>query len=44
MEIRVLKYFLMVAREENITRAAQRLPVTRSALSRRVYAAGEGDV
>ena len=28
MELRVLKYFLMIAREENITRAAQLLHVT----------------
>ncbi|MFR8256999.1 MAG: LysR family transcriptional regulator [Ruthenibacterium sp.] len=39
-----MEYFLAIAQNENITRAAQRLPVTRSALSRRVYAAGEGDV
>ena len=34
MELRVLKYFLMAAREENITRAAQLLHVTQSTLSR----------
>ena len=28
MEIRVLKYFLMVAREENITKAANLLHLT----------------
>lgn len=28
MELRVLKYFLMVAREENITKAANRLNIT----------------
>ena len=34
MELRVLKYFLMAAREENITRAAQLLHVTQPTLSR----------
>ena len=33
MELRVLKYFLMVAREENITRAAGLLHVTQPTLS-----------
>lgn len=36
MELRVLKYFLMVAREENITRAAQLLHVTQPTLSRQL--------
>lgn len=36
MEIRVLKYFLTVAAEENITRAAQRLHVTQPTLSRQI--------
>ena len=36
MEIRVLKYFLMVAREENITRASQLLHVTQPTLSRQL--------
>lgn len=36
MELRILKYFLMVAREENITRAAQRLNVTQPTLSRQL--------
>lgn len=36
MELRVLKYFLMVAREENITKAAQRLNVTQPTLSRQL--------
>ena len=36
MEIRVLKYFLTVAREENITRAANVLHITQPALSRQL--------
>lgn len=36
MELRVLKYFLMAAREENITRAAQLLHVTQPTLSRQL--------
>ena len=36
MELRVLNYFLMVAREENITRAAQLLHVTQPTLSRQL--------
>ena len=36
MELRVLKYFLMVAREENITHAAQLLHVTQPTLSRQI--------
>ena len=36
MDIRVLKYFLMVAREENITRAAQILHITQPTLSRQL--------
>ena len=36
MEIRVLKYFLMVAREENITRAANLLHLTQPTLSRQL--------
>lgn len=36
MELRVLKYFLMVAREENITKAAQLLHVTQPTLSRQL--------
>ena len=34
MDIRVLRYFLAVAREENITRAAEQLHVTPPMLSR----------
>ena len=36
MDIRVLKYFLMVAREENITKAASLLHVTQPTLSRQL--------
>ena len=36
MELRVLKYFLMVAREENITKAAELLHVTQPTLSRQL--------
>ena len=36
MEFRVLKYFLMVAREESITRAADRLHITQPTLSRQM--------
>ncbi len=36
MELRVLKYFLMAAREENITRAAERMHVTQPTLSRQL--------
>ncbi len=36
MEIRVLRYFLTAAREENITRAAEKLHVTQPTLSRQL--------
>jgi DNA-binding transcriptional LysR family regulator len=36
MELRILNYFLMVAREENITKAAQLLHVTQPTLSRQL--------
>lgn len=36
MEIRVLKYFLMAAREENITKAAELLHITQPTLSRQI--------
>lgn len=36
MELRVLKYFLTVAREENITKAAQILHITQPTLSRQL--------
>lgn len=36
MELRVLKYFLVVAREENITKAAELLHLTQPTLSRQI--------
>ena len=36
MELRVLRYFLVVAREENITKAAALLHVTQPTLSRQL--------
>lgn len=36
MELRTLNYFLMIAREENITRAAQMLHITQPTLSRQL--------
>ena len=36
MELRVLNYFLIVAREENITKAAQLLHMTQPTLSRQL--------
>jgi len=36
MELRVLNYFLVVAREENITRAAEHLHITQPTLSRQL--------
>lgn len=36
MELRVLRYFLMTAREENITKAAQLLHITQPTLSRQL--------
>ena len=36
MELRVLRYFLMVAREENITKAAELLHITQPTLSRQL--------
>lgn len=37
MEIRVLRYFVTVAREENITKAAERLHITQPTLSRQLH-------
>ena len=36
MDLRVLRYFLVVAREENITRAAALLHLTQPTLSRQL--------
>ena len=36
MEIRVLRYFLTVAREENITKAAEKLHITQPTVSRQL--------
>ena len=36
MELRVLRYFLTVVREENITRAAEVLQITQPTLSRQL--------
>ena len=36
MELRVLRYFLAIVREENILRAAEALHVTQPALSRQI--------
>lgn len=37
MEIRVLRYFVTVAREENITKAAEKLNITQPTLSRQIH-------
>ena len=36
MEFRVIRYFLAVAREENITKAAEKLHLTQPTLSRQL--------
>lgn len=41
MELRTLKYFLAVAREESITRAAEKIPITQPALTRAIQSLEE---
>ena len=41
MELRTLKYFVAVAREENFTRAAAKIPITQPALTRAVQSLEE---
>ena len=41
MELRVLQYFLVVAREENITKAASLLHITQPTLSRQLMSLEE---
>lgn len=41
MELRTLKYFVAVAREESITRAAEKIPITQPALSRAIQSLEE---
>ena len=36
MEIRILRYFMEIAREENMTRAAQRLHISQPSLSKEI--------
>lgn len=37
MEIRVLRYFVTIAREENITKAAEKLNIIQPTLSRQIH-------
>ena len=41
MELRTLKYFVAVAREESITRAAEKIPITQPALSKAIQSLEE---
>ena len=41
MELRTLKYFVAVAKEESITRAAEKIPITQPALSRAIQSLEE---
>lgn len=41
MDIRILRYFLTVAKEQNFTRAAKQLNITQSTLSRQLAALEE---
>lgn len=38
MDLRILKYFLLVAKEENITKASKELHITQPSLSRHIQA------
>ena len=42
MDLRVLHYFLTVAREQSFTKAAEQLNITQPTLSRQLCSAGGG--